>query len=88
LILWNLDMENLLIRGCKWLQEYLKTNSNVSEEDRRTCIAGCGWLFKHLQQKNVAKREVENRNLPLIQVSQPQSDDEDVTQIQIHPSYK
>ena len=48
-ILWNLDLDNLLIRGCQWLQEYLRTSTNVSEEDKRTCLAGCGWLYKQLK---------------------------------------
>jgi WD40 repeat protein len=48
-IMWNLDLENLLMRGCQWLQEYLRTNQNVSEEDKRTCLSGCGWLYKHLK---------------------------------------
>ncbi|MDX1977422.1 MAG: SpoIIE family protein phosphatase [Pseudanabaenaceae cyanobacterium bins.68] len=78
LILWNLDMENLLVRGCKWLQEYLKTNVNVSEEDRRTCIAGCGWLFKQIQQKNIKVAEPR----PPIPIPSP-PEDEDMTQIQI-----
>ncbi len=49
IIMWNLDLENLLMRGCQWLQEYLRTNINVSEEDKRTCLGGCGWLYKHLK---------------------------------------
>jgi WD40 repeat protein len=83
LILWNLDMENLLIRGCKWLQEYLKTNVNVSEEDRRTCIAGCGWLFKQIQQRGMkAEEQKQQIQLPQILIPPPE-DDEDMTQIQI-----
>jgi len=49
IIMWNLDLENLLMLGCQWLQEYLKTNINVSEEDKRTCLGGCGWLYKYLK---------------------------------------
>jgi WD40 repeat protein len=49
IIMWNLDMDNLLMRSCQWLQEYLKTNTNVSQDDRRTCLGGCSWLFKQLQ---------------------------------------
>ena len=49
IIMWNLDLENLLMRGCQWLQEYLRTNINVSEEDKRTCLGGCAWLYKHLK---------------------------------------
>jgi hypothetical protein len=40
------------MRGCQWLQEYLKTNTNVAQDDRRTCLGGCSWLFKHLQSNN------------------------------------
>ncbi len=51
-IMWNLDIENLLTRGCSWLQEYLRTNGYVSEQDRRTCLGGCSWFFKHLRGEN------------------------------------
>jgi WD40 repeat protein len=37
-ILWNLDLEDLLKRGCNWLQDYLRTNPNVSESDRHLCV--------------------------------------------------
>ena len=47
--MWNLDLDNLLMRGCQWLQEYLRTNTNVSEEDKRTCLGGCAWLYKYLK---------------------------------------
>jgi len=56
-VVWNLDMDNLLVRSCRWLQSFLRTNQNVSEEDRRNCLAGCGWLSKNLQQKAVAARQ-------------------------------
>jgi WD40 repeat protein len=36
-ILWNLDLDNLLDRGCYRLRDYLKTNPNVSESDRTLC---------------------------------------------------
>ncbi|MEQ9669843.1 MAG: hypothetical protein RLO19_16035 [Coleofasciculus sp. G2-EDA-02] len=36
-ILWNFDLDDLLIRGCNWLRDYLKTNPNISEEDRHLC---------------------------------------------------
>lgn len=55
-ILWNLDLDNLLMRGCQWLQEYLRTSTNVSEEDKRTCLGGCGWLYKHLKGDAVAPK--------------------------------
>ncbi|MEQ9671954.1 hypothetical protein [Coleofasciculus sp. G2-EDA-02] len=32
--LWDLTLESLLLRGCNWLRDYLKTNPNVSESDR------------------------------------------------------
>ena len=32
--LWDLDLEGLLMHGCNWLRDYLKTNPNVSESDR------------------------------------------------------
>ena len=41
--LWNcdlndlFDLDDLLVRGCSWARDYLKTNPNVSEEDRRMC---------------------------------------------------
>jgi WD40 repeat protein len=35
--LWNLDLDDLLVRGCNWLRDYLKTNPNVSESDRHLC---------------------------------------------------
>ena len=30
-------MDDLLLRGCKWLYGYLKNNPNVSDEDRAVC---------------------------------------------------
>ncbi|MEQ8382996.1 MAG: AAA family ATPase [Coleofasciculus sp. A1-SPW-01] len=36
-ILRNLDLDNLLILGCDWLRDYLKTNPNLNESDRRIC---------------------------------------------------
>jgi len=35
--LWDLNLENSLVRGCNWLRDYLKTNPNVSESDRKLC---------------------------------------------------
>ena len=35
--LWNLDLDDLLRRGCEWLDGYLNTNPYVSEEDRHGC---------------------------------------------------
>jgi WD40 repeat protein/energy-coupling factor transporter ATP-binding protein EcfA2 len=50
--LWRLDgtegildldvqLDNLLMRGCNWLSDYLKTNPNVSESDRHLCDGIC-----------------------------------------------
>jgi WD40 repeat protein len=36
-ILWNLDLDDLLVRGCNWVRDYLQTNPNVSESDRSLC---------------------------------------------------
>lgn len=36
-ILWNLDLDDLLVRGCDWVGDYLRTNPNVSSRDRRLC---------------------------------------------------
>ncbi|MBD0343498.1 MAG: hypothetical protein ICV63_01415, partial [Coleofasciculus sp. Co-bin14] len=33
LTVWNLDLEDLLIRACDRLRDYLKTNPNVSQSD-------------------------------------------------------
>jgi len=35
--LWNFDLDTLIAKGCDWLQDYLATNSLVSETDRRLC---------------------------------------------------
>ncbi|MGC9526644.1 MAG: eIF2A-related protein [Limnospira sp.] len=36
-ILWNLDLDDLMHKACDWLQDYLKTNRNLSDRDRRLC---------------------------------------------------
>ncbi|KAB8317002.1 hypothetical protein SD81_024115, partial [Tolypothrix campylonemoides VB511288] len=36
-ILWNLNLDNLLVRGCNWVRDYLQTNPNVSESDKSLC---------------------------------------------------
>jgi WD40 repeat protein len=39
-ILWNwqeLHLDKLLVRGCDWVRDYLKTNPNVEESDRTLC---------------------------------------------------
>ncbi|MCL1474345.1 eIF2A-related protein [Argonema antarcticum] len=35
--LWNFDLDDLMVRGCNWVRDYLKTNPNVSESDRHLC---------------------------------------------------
>jgi WD40 repeat protein len=37
IILWNLDIHDLLDRGCYWVENYLKYNRNVDQSDRRLC---------------------------------------------------
>jgi WD40 repeat protein len=41
IILWNLDrvlnLDDLLVYGCDWVQDFLKTNPNLSKSDRRLC---------------------------------------------------
>ncbi|MGD1920015.1 MAG: hypothetical protein ACFCAD_14650, partial [Pleurocapsa sp.] len=34
---WNLDVDNLLIQGCDRLADYLATNPNIKESDRKLC---------------------------------------------------
>ncbi|MEA5579683.1 hypothetical protein [Anabaena sp. UHCC 0451] len=31
-ILWNFNLNDLVVRGCSWLHDYLMNNSNVQEE--------------------------------------------------------
>jgi WD40 repeat protein len=36
--LWRVEsLEQLLARGCNWLRDYLTTNPNVKESDKRLC---------------------------------------------------
>jgi WD40 repeat protein/energy-coupling factor transporter ATP-binding protein EcfA2 len=35
-ILWNLDLEDLLVRGCGWLSDYVENNPDVGEPILRT----------------------------------------------------
>ncbi|MBD2606491.1 CHAT domain-containing protein [Scytonema hofmannii FACHB-248] len=37
IILWNLDLDDLLVKGCKLIRGYLENNPDVSEEDRHLC---------------------------------------------------
>jgi WD40 repeat protein len=34
---WNLSSDDLLIYGCQWLQNYLRTNSQIKPSDRHAC---------------------------------------------------
>jgi WD40 repeat protein len=34
---WNLDLDDLLHKGCRWLQDYLENNPKVRESDRNLC---------------------------------------------------
>ena len=33
----DIELDNLLARGCDWLQDYLKNNSKVTKSDRALC---------------------------------------------------
>ena len=33
MILWNLDLEDLLARGCSWLHDYLQSNHEMQSID-------------------------------------------------------
>ena len=37
--LWSLNfvLDDLLVKGCSWVRDYLKYNASLSEEDRRLC---------------------------------------------------
>ncbi|MEC4885029.1 MAG: hypothetical protein SAL70_27470, partial [Scytonema sp. PMC 1070.18] len=37
IILWNFDLDNLLVRGCTLIRGYLQNNRDVSAEDKRLC---------------------------------------------------
>lgn len=37
IILWNLHMDDLLARGCHWVNDYLQHNNNVAASDRALC---------------------------------------------------
>ncbi|MEA5571335.1 hypothetical protein [Calothrix sp. UHCC 0171] len=37
IILWNMDLNNLLQRGCNWVGDYLHNNRNVEGRDRNLC---------------------------------------------------
>ncbi|NJM73324.1 MAG: hypothetical protein HC862_26150 [Scytonema sp. RU_4_4] len=35
--LWNLDLDNLLVRDCHWVRNYLQNNPYVNESDKHLC---------------------------------------------------
>ncbi|MHC5815746.1 MAG: WD40 repeat domain-containing protein [Nostoc sp.] len=36
--LWSVEnLDQLLMRGCNWLHDYLQNNSNLGESDKRLC---------------------------------------------------
>ena len=35
--LWNLNLDDLIVKGCAWLHDYLVNNPNASDEDRQMC---------------------------------------------------
>ncbi|MHC5717842.1 MAG: WD40 repeat domain-containing protein [Nostoc sp.] len=36
--LWSVEnLDQLLVRGCNWLHDYLQNNSNLNESDKRLC---------------------------------------------------
>ncbi|MDT9200621.1 effector-associated domain EAD1-containing protein [Limnospira fusiformis KN01] len=37
----NIKLNNLLKKGCNWIRDYVKTNPNVSENDRNLCDDYC-----------------------------------------------
>ncbi|MEO1761533.1 MAG: hypothetical protein AAFR83_06060, partial [Cyanobacteria bacterium J06629_18] len=37
IVLWNLDLKNLLAKGCYWVGDYLQYNRNVEGRDRKLC---------------------------------------------------
>lgn len=36
-LIWDFDLDRLLVQGCMEIQDYLKTNPNLTESDRRLC---------------------------------------------------
>ena len=35
--IWSLQLDELLKKGCEQVRDYLKTNPNVKNEDRKLC---------------------------------------------------
>ena len=36
-LFWNFNLDDLVVRGCNWVQDYLKNNPNVDKSDRHLC---------------------------------------------------
>ncbi|NES87518.1 MAG: WD40 repeat domain-containing protein, partial [Moorea sp. SIO2B7] len=36
-IMWNLDLDYLLSKGCDWVRDYLQHNPNVKKKDKKLC---------------------------------------------------
>ncbi|MFN5263224.1 MAG: WD40 repeat domain-containing protein, partial [Pseudanabaena sp.] len=35
--LWTLNLDDLMVKSCAWLHDYLVNNPNASDEDRQMC---------------------------------------------------
>ncbi|MEH2044365.1 WD40 repeat domain-containing protein, partial [Nostoc sp.] len=35
--LWNLNLDDLMVKGCAWVRDYLQNNPNVNESDKHLC---------------------------------------------------
>jgi WD40 repeat protein len=46
---WDFDVDNLLVQGCRWIRDYLKTNREVDSEDRNLCDRMIKNLKKNLE---------------------------------------
>ncbi|MBW4520855.1 MAG: hypothetical protein KME16_14275 [Scytolyngbya sp. HA4215-MV1] len=42
IVLWNFNLEDVLLRGCQWLQDYLSNNPRISPIDHPLCNTGSG----------------------------------------------
>ena len=36
-LLWNFNLDDLVVRGCNWVRNYLKNNPNIDQSDRHLC---------------------------------------------------
>lgn len=36
-VLWNLDLDKLLSKGCSWIEDYVNTNPTLSQAERNIC---------------------------------------------------